>query len=172
MQHTESGSRRRARRPSAEDASPLEGARRRLARVAWLLDSSIPLPGMKFRIGLDAILGLLPGVGDLLGVVLSSYIVREAARLGAPPTLLTRMAFNVAVEGVVGMVPFLGDVFDAAWKANQRNVALLDAHLADPHRTARSSRWFVTLLMIALIAFMVLVGIAGFLLLRALVNAF
>jgi hypothetical protein len=105
-------------------------------------------------------------------VVLSSYVVREAARLGAPPALLARMAFNVAVEGVVGLVPFLGDVFDAAWKANQRNVALLEAHLDDPHRTARASRWFVTLLMIGLIAFMVLVSVAAFLLLRALVGAF
>lgn len=172
MRHTDTAGRRRARRPSAHGAPGLDAARRRLARVAWLLDSSIPLPGMKFRVGLDAILGLLPGVGDLLGVVLSSYIVREAARLGAPPTVLARMAFNVAVEGVVGMVPFLGDVFDAAWKANQRNVALLDAHLDDPHRSARSSRWFVALLMIGLILLMVIVGVAGFLLLRALVSAF
>src|SRR4051812_43943476 len=90
--------------------------RRRLARVAWLLDNSIRIPGSKFRIGLDAILGLIPGIGDVLGVLLSSYIVREAARLGAPPSVLLRMAFNVAVEGIVGIVPFVGDVFDAAWK--------------------------------------------------------
>lgn len=149
-----------------------DAIRRRLARVAWLLDSSIPLPGVKFRVGIDAILGLIPGVGDLLGVLLSSYIVREAARLDAPPALLARMAWNVAIEGLVGMVPFLGDVFDAAWKANQRNYALLEAHLDHPQRTARSSRWFVALLMAGLIAFMVLVGIAGFVLLRALVGAF
>jgi branched-subunit amino acid ABC-type transport system permease component len=172
MQHTDSADRRRARRLGAHGAPTRDAARRRLARVAWLLDSSIPLPGMKFRIGLDAILGLLPGIGDVLGVVLSSYVVREAARLGAPPALLARMAFNVAVEGVVGLVPFLGDVFDAAWKANQRNVTLLEAHLDDPHRTARASRWFVTLLTIGLIAFIVLIAVAGFLLVRALVSAF
>lgn len=72
--------------------------KRRLGRIAWLLDSSIPIPGMRFRIGLDAILGLIPGIGDVLGVLLSSYIVREAARAGAPPSVLTRMAWNVAVE--------------------------------------------------------------------------
>lgn len=154
------------------DAVERDPIRRRLARVAWLLDSSIPLPGVKFRVGIDAILGLIPGVGDLLGVLLSSYIVREAARLGAPPSVLARMAWNVAIEGIVGMVPFLGDVFDAAWKANQRNYALLEAHLDHPQRTARSSRWFVTLLMAGLVAFMVIVGIAGFLVLRALVRAF
>src|SRR5918999_2546085 len=105
----------------------VDAARRRLARLAWLLDNSIPLPGTRFRIGIDAIIGLVPGLGDLLGVLLSSYIVREAARLGAPPSVLTRMAFNVAPEGLVGLVPVVGDVFDAAWKANQRNLVLLDA---------------------------------------------
>jgi hypothetical protein len=146
--------------------------RRRLSRIAWLLDSSIPLPGVRFRIGLDAILGLVPGLGDLFGVLLSSYIVREAARLGAPPSVLLHMAWNVAVEGVVGVVPFLGDVFDAAWKANQRNVALLEKHLDDPRGAAKSSRLFVALLMTALFVFFVLVGAAGFFVIRALVNAF
>ena len=71
-----------------------EALKRRLARIAWLLDSSIPLPGTRFRIGLDAIFGLLPGIGDAIGVVLSSYIVREAARAGVPRVVLARMAWN------------------------------------------------------------------------------
>jgi hypothetical protein len=145
--------------------------RRRLARLAWLLDNSIPLPGTPFRIGLDAIIGLVPGLGDVIGVLLSSYIVREAARVGAPPSVLTRMAFNVALEGIAGLVPFLGDVFDAAWKANQRNVALLDAHLANPRRTVRSSRLFVVGLGAVLLAFLVLTAAAAFLLVRALWQA-
>src|SRR5215210_28140 len=110
------------RKPSSP---AVDAIRRRLGRIAWLLDSSIPLPGVRFRIGIDAILGLVPGLGDLFGVLLSSYIVREAARLGAPPSVLMHMAWNVAIEGVVVMVPFIGDLFDAAWKANQRNFALL-----------------------------------------------
>jgi hypothetical protein len=146
--------------------------RRKLGRVAWLLDSSIPLPGTRFRIGLDAILGLIPGVGDLLGVALSSYIVREAARAGAPPSVLMRMAWNVAIEGVVGIVPVLGDVFDAAWKANQRNFALLETHLDHPQRAKRSSRIFVALLIAALVAFIVLVGAAGYFVVRGIVHAF
>ncbi|MES2563566.1 MAG: DUF4112 domain-containing protein, partial [Pseudomonadota bacterium] len=158
-----------------QTATPPEAARppgRRLARVAWLLDSSIPLPFTKFHIGIDALLGLIPGIGDLLGVIMSSFIVREAARLGAPSALLTRMAFNVALEGVVGIVPIVGDIFDAAWKANKRNVALLDAHLENPQRSARSSRWFVTLLMLGLIAFMVILAATAFVVVRALVSAF
>jgi hypothetical protein len=149
-----------------------DAVRRRLARLAWLLDNSIPLPGTKFRIGLDALLGLVPGLGDVAGVLLSSYIVREAARIGAPPALLARMAWNVAVEGVVGMVPFLGDVFDAAWKANQRNYALLEAHLQNPRRTARSSRLFVAALVLGLVALMLVLGAVGFLIVAAIVRAF
>jgi hypothetical protein len=148
-----------------------EAVRRRLQRVAWLLDNSIPLPGTRFRIGLDAILGLVPGLGDVLGVVLSTYIVREAARLGAPRSVLTHMAWNVAIEGVVGMVPFLGDVFDAVWKANQRNYALLERHLADPRGAARSSRWFVGLLTIGMVVFVLLLAVIGYFVLRAIVHA-
>jgi len=150
----------------------LELVRRRLARLAWLLDNSIPLPGMRFRIGLDPILGLIPGLGDVLGVLLSSYIVREAARAGAPPSVLTRMTFNVAIEGIVGMVPFAGDIFDAAWKANQRNLDLFEAHLANPRRTVRSSRVFVGVLLAGLVAFIALIAVVGFLLVRALWQGF
>lgn len=121
--------------------------RQRLQRLAWLLDDSIPLPGLRFRVGLDALLGLVPGLGDAAGVLLSSYIVREAWRLGVPRSVLLRMALNVAIEGVVGAVPLLGDLFDAAWKANVRNVALLDAHAADARRTERTS----VLLLVALL---------------------
>jgi hypothetical protein len=130
------------------------------------------IPGLRFRIGFDAILGLIPGLGDLLGVLLSSYIVREAARIGAPPSVLVRMAFNVAVEGIVGLVPLVGDVFDAAWKANQRNLALLDAHLEHPQRSARSSRIFVGALIAALIAFIGVTAALAFLLARAIWQAF
>jgi hypothetical protein len=85
-------------------------------------------------------------------VLLSSYILGEAARLGASRSVLARMAFNIAVEGIVGLVPFAGDVFDAAWKANQRNVRLLDEWLARPARAERSSRLFVFALGIAVLA--------------------
>ena len=150
----------------------IEAIRRKLQRLAWLLDNSIRVPGTGFRVGLDALIGLLPGLGDAVGVVLSGYIVREAARAGAPPSVLARMAFNVAVEGVVGLIPFLGDVFDAAWKANQKNVALLEAHLASPKRAARSSRVFVGLLVLGLIGFGVLVIAAGVVVFRAVMSAF
>jgi hypothetical protein len=115
----------------------------RLRRLAWLLDSSIPVPGTRFSVGLDALIGLVPFIGDFLGVAFSAVILLEAARLGVGKRILARMALNVALEGLVGLVPLAGDVFDAAWKANQRNVRLLNEWLARPRRTERASGWLV-----------------------------
>jgi len=146
--------------------SDIQSTRQRINRIAWLLDSSIPIPGLKFRIGIDALIGLVPGIGDLIGVVLSSYIVREAARAGVPGSVLARMVLNVAIEGVVGMIPLAGDVFDAAWKANQRNASLLNAYLDRPRKTTASSRTFVFAIMAALVALLAATSVAGFLVLR------
>jgi hypothetical protein len=146
----------------------IESARERINRVAWLLDSSIRLPGLKFRIGIDALIGLLPGVGDVIGVVLSSYIVREAARAGLPNSILARMILNVAIEGVVGMIPFAGDVFDAVWKANQRNAGLLNAYLADPRHATRSSRAVVVIVIAALLGLLAATSVGAILVLRSL----
>ena len=141
-------------------------ARERLARLAWLLDSSIPIPGTSFSIGLDALIGLVPVAGDLVGVLLSGYIVREAAALGVSRSILARMALNVAVEGLVGMIPFAGDIFDAAFKANQRNVRLLNAYLDQPVRTTRASRGVVLGLSLVLLALFFVILVTGVLLAR------
>lgn len=133
-------------------------ARERLRFLAWLLDSSIPIPGTRFTVGLDALIGLVPVIGDLIGVLASSIIVVEANRLGVPRSILMRMSFNVAVEGVVGLVPFLGDLFDAGWKANQRNVRLLEQWMGEPRRAQRSSWLLIAGLVLGLIAFVVLVA--------------
>lgn len=135
--------------PISEDA---RRTREQVDTLAWLLDNAIRLPG-GFRIGIDALIGLVPFLGDAAGVVLSAFIVRQAARLGAPRSLLLRMAMNVAIEGLVGMIPFAGDVFDAAWKANQRNARLLGGYLDNPARVAKSSRFFVGGLLLVLVLF-------------------
>lgn len=144
--------------------------RARLRRLAWLLDSSIPIPGSRFRIGLDPLLGLFPVLGDLLGALLSSYVLFHAARRGAPRVLLLRMAFNIGVEAVIGAIPLAGDVFDAAWKVNQRNVRLLEAWLDRPHRTERATRFVAVLLVLALAALLALLAGAAFFLMRRLVG--
>ena len=97
----------------------------RLEALAHLLDSAFLIPGLNRRVGLEAVIGLVPIVGDIAGMVISSYIVAEARRLGAPRWLIARMALNVAFDGAIGIVPLAGDLFDAAFKANRRNVRLL-----------------------------------------------
>lgn len=100
----------------------------RVRALARLLDSSIALPG-GYRIGLDGLIGLIPGVGDAAAASIATYIVIQAARMGASTTTLIRMMGNVLVELLVGIVPVLGDLFDFVWKANNRNVALLERNL-------------------------------------------
>jgi hypothetical protein len=101
---------------------------RRLDRLSRLLDNAFAIPGTRFRIGLDGILGLIPGIGDATGAALSIYLIFQAARLGLPVSTLLRMVGNVALETVVGAVPIVGDIFDIVWKANIRNMALLRGH--------------------------------------------
>ena len=123
----------------------------RLRRVGWMLDSTFKLPGTGIRFGLDSLIGLVPGLGDLIGGALSLYIIAESARLGVPRGLLLRMGWNVALDTFVGEVPILGDLFDVAWKANMRNLALLEGHLQQPIASARSSRGFVVVLCLGLL---------------------
>ena len=118
---------------------------------ARLLDSAFRIPGTKVRFGLDPIIGLVPGVGDLAGAVLSGFIILRSARLGAPRSVLARMVMNVAIDTVVGSVPILGDLFDVVWRSNLRNAKLLERHLARPEHTRRASRWLVAVVAGALV---------------------
>lgn len=111
----------------------------RVRGLARLLDSAVRIPGTDIRIGLDPILGLIPGFGDLAGAALAGWIVTTSARLGAPRPVLARMLLNVAVDAIVGTVPLLGDLFDVSLRANVRNAALLDRHLADPAAARKGS---------------------------------
>jgi hypothetical protein len=124
--------------------------------LSQLLDNAIAIPGTRYRIGLDPIIGLIPGIGDLLGAVLSGYIILEAARAEVPAFTLARMLVNVGVDTLVGAVPALGDVFDAAWKSNTKNVALLERHLA--RGPTREGRGVTRAMAAALLALIVIVG--------------
>src|SRR5690242_3600617 len=115
-------------------------ALQRLRLVARLFDQAFTLPGTKFRFGLDALLGLIPGVGDIAGALVAVFAIRVARDLGAPPAIQLHMLGNIALDGLAGMVPLFGDLFDFAFKAQTRNLALLDRWMASPHRTARRSR--------------------------------
>ncbi len=123
-----------------------------VSKFAYWLDAGIRIPGTNLRFGLDPILGLLPAVGDAAGAVLAGWILVAAVRLGASRATLLRMAGNVALDAGLGAVPYLGDAFDFAWKANLRNVALLERHLAAPVRAERADRWFVVLVLSGIFA--------------------
>ena len=98
----------------------------RLRKLAWLLDAQFGLPGTRFRFGINGLLGLSPVLGDVLMGLVSLYFVWEARRMGAPNALLARMLANIGIEVVGGSVPILGDLFDMAFKANLRNLDLLE----------------------------------------------
>ncbi|GJL89556.1 MAG: hypothetical protein DHS20C03_32650 [Minwuia thermotolerans] len=97
----------------------------RLDRLVTLLDNSIRIPGTRIRVGLDGLIGLVPGIGDSLMLLISLYVVLRARMLGAPLSIILQMLVNVALDFVVGSVPVLGDIFDIAFKANIRNIDLL-----------------------------------------------
>ncbi|HUQ20137.1 MAG TPA: DUF4112 domain-containing protein [Gemmatimonadaceae bacterium] len=122
-----------------------------LRSLARLLDSAFKIPGTGVRIGADSILGLIPVVGDLTGAALSGYIVLASARLGAPASTLVRMVINIGIDTVVGAVPVLGDMFDAGWRANVRNVELLDQHISLPVESKRANRATVIGVVVALL---------------------
>jgi Domain of unknown function (DUF4112) len=130
--------RQRHNRPAAAAESDRRSIER-LRQLAHLLDDRFRIPGTSYRIGLDGLIGLVPGVGDAVTTLLSLYIVLEARRLGVPLTKLGRMGLNVGVDAVLGAVPLLGDLFDVAWKSNRRNLALLLDHL-DADRRTRHAR--------------------------------
>jgi len=123
----------------------------RLRRMARLLDSAIQVPGTQYRIGLDPIIGLVPGIGDVIGAIFSSFIIFQAARLGASRPMLVRMMGNVAMDTLVGEIPVLGDLFDFGWKSNTRNIALLEQHMGSPVAAKVASRRVLLLLGLGLV---------------------
>lgn len=135
----------------AEPSSAVSRARG-LARV---LDDLIRIPGTNLRLGLDPIIGLIPGVGDMLGGLMSGYILLVAAQEGVPASVLTRMLGNIALDSFVGIVPVVGDLFDVGVKSNRRNVDLLDHYLSTPTKTKAASRGIVALIVLAAILLVV-----------------
>jgi Domain of unknown function (DUF4112) len=123
--------------------------------LAKLMDSAVEIPGLKTRIGLDAVLGLIPGVGDIASSFVSFYVLQVANRRGASRITLLHMTFNILCDWIIGSVPLAGDVFDIFWKSNQRNVKLLlqdEGAIAGVHRGKTGDKLFLGGLIVTLLA--------------------
>lgn len=129
--------------PTAADTRdrPVNPELEDLESLAHKMDTLFRIPGTSIRVGLDTILGLIPGIGDTATMLPAGYIIYRAHRMGAPRSLLTRMGVNAGIDWVIGSIPLVGDLFDLGFKANRRNVALLRRHLerANP-KTARPTQ--------------------------------
>jgi Domain of unknown function (DUF4112) len=133
-----------------------------LRRFAHLMDEAFEIPGTRVRIGLDAIIGLIPGIGDVIGAVMSAWIIVGGVRHRVPARVLMRMVLNVAIDLVFGSVPLAGDVFDFLFEENVKNMRLLEKH-RDRRRPPRSSAQmaFLAFLVMAFIFLMALLIVAG-----------
>jgi Domain of unknown function (DUF4112) len=129
-----------------------------LRRFAHLMDEAFALPGTNIRVGFDAILGLIPGIGDVIGAVLSTWIIAGALRHRVPAWIIARMVLNVSIDLIFGAVPVAGDIFDFMFEENMKNMRLLEAHRdrrRPPRRTGQ-----IALILGAIIAFLVLLAVA------------
>ena len=144
----------RAPTPSIADAE------RRIALVARVLDELITIPGTHHRFGLDSIVGLIPGVGDLASAAVGGWIILEAARLRLPGVVLARMVVNTVVDLVVGAIPLVGDAFDFIFKSNTRNLALFRRHATDPGASTTEHRAFLAGLVLLLVGLLWLAVVA------------
>ena len=118
--------------------------------LSHILDDFLKIPGTSIRFGLDGIIGLVPGVGDVIGGIASSVIIAAAWMRGVPYITVTRMVVNVGIEVLVGTIPIVGDMFDVAWRANRRNYALLEGSLAQPRKYTIQSWLFLGALCVVL----------------------
>lgn len=143
--------------PMADQPEEADIHRTRLQRlntVARLMDDALEVPILGFRVGLDPLLGLLPGIGDVVGAIFSGWMVITAARMGAAPATIIRMLLNLALDALLGAVPVLGDLFDVFFKANRRNLRIVQDQVADPRRVARQSRTVVAGAVLGVVGFL------------------
>ncbi|OKH45740.1 hypothetical protein NIES2101_25830 [Calothrix sp. HK-06] len=128
-----------------------------LRKLSDLWDRSLGVPGTRFKVGLESLVGLLPVGGDFIGILLSVYILFQAIQFKLPKTTLAKMIFIIVIDGAVGSIPILGDIFDTTWKANTKNVNLLEAHLREPIQSREKDEWFINIVIIVLV--LTLIGI-------------
>jgi len=155
---------RRLRRRSNESEPVIDAKARSvdpgLARLSYYLDQVFRVPGTTWRFGIEPILGfLLPGAGDAITTIMSAYIVVASMRFGLPKIVIGRMVFNVAADYLLGSIPLVGDLFDFAFKANQKNLDLLDQYATGERRHASLGDWAWLVILLALLGAIVVGGV-------------
>lgn len=139
--------------------NPDEQAELEIIRMfATVMDEAVTVPGTKLKFGLDAILGLLPGIGDLGSAAISAYLLRAASRLGVPMVVQLRMLLNIFIDTMLGLVPIVGDYLDILFKSNVRNANLI-LHAVENRKTAARSSWFT---LIGVFTLFILITVGGF----------
>jgi hypothetical protein len=128
-----------------------------LRRFAYLMDQAFPVPGTNIRVGLDAVLGLIPGIGDVMGALLSTWVIAGALRHRVPARVILRMVLNISIDLIFGAIPVAGDVFDFLYEENMQNMRLLEKH-RDRTRPPRHTSE-IGLILVAIIAFLVLLAL-------------
>lgn len=131
-----------------------------VTRLARWLDTALRIPGTRIRFGVDALLGIVPGVGDAIGALIGGYIVWAAVRAGAPRLVIGRMLANIAVDAIVGAVPVAGTIFDVAYKANRRNAKMLGAWAQSPAAIEARQRRLALALASSLLGLLVIAAAA------------
>ena len=124
----------------------------RLKRLSERLDNTFTIPGTKYKIGIEALIGAVPIIGDLIGGILASYIMYSGMKMGAPPQIIARMAVNIAIDFTIGSIPIIGDLFDLVWKANKKNVELIEETTLLNEETNKINYLIVAMLIVGLIA--------------------
>ena len=124
----------------------------RLKRLSERLDNTFTIPGTKYKIGIEALIGAVPIIGDLIGGILASYIMYSGMKMGAPPRIIARMAVNIAIDFAIGSIPIIGDLFDLVWKANKKNVELIEETTLLNEETNKINYLIVATLIVGLIA--------------------
>ena len=132
----------------------------RLKRLSHNLDEAFTIPGTERKIGIDPIIGLIPGGGDLIGGALSIYIMHAGIRMGMPRSVIIRMFGNIALEFIIGCIPIIGDLFDAMWKSNQRNVKLIEDSIISEEKNTIFGYFLIGVLIKTLVTAILLAIIA------------
>jgi hypothetical protein len=146
--------------PGPEELRGRQGLEK-LRALTRLFDQAFRIPGTKWRFGLDALFGLVPGLGDVVGAVVAVYALHVARQLRAPGVIQANMLSNIAIDALVGTVPVIGDIFDFAFKAQTRNLALLDEWVGTPRATARRSKRGLLLIPIAIVTVFAVLTVLG-----------